>query len=150
MGFHCQYLGWKTTSFGTNMYTFSTAPLFFNAGHPARATSAARMERGSRTTLHKGALFSVAKPKAQTVECLQGLIWITHDNHTDDIMLSAGQSHVAQYHSRMIVQGLEESEMRIHVPRERGFVLSMANLVRSMAARWAMVSIARRAAWVVR
>lgn len=103
-----------------------------------------------RTTLHKGALFSVTQPKAHAIHCVQGLIWITHDNHADDIVLSAGQSHVARNNARMIVQGLEKSEMCVHVPREHSLALSMANLLHRIAARWAMVSIARRAASVVR
>jgi len=138
------------------MHTYSTAPLSFrmarpsSAGHSANATSAARAGRRSQTTLHKGALFSVTKPKAHTIECVQGLIWITHDNQRDDIILAAGQSHVAQNNARMIAQGLEKSEMCIHIPREQSLVLPIMGLPHRISALWARVLLARRAISVVR
>lgn len=90
------------------MHTSSTKPI-----------STARFDDHRLMTLQKGALVSVENPRSQTVECIRGLIWITHDNEPEDIILSPGQMHFPQSNARMIVQGLSNSEMRIHRQRER-------------------------------
>jgi hypothetical protein len=89
---------------------------------PTQAISITRDECLRQMTLHKGALVSFMKPRALTVECIRGLIWITHDNEPHDIMLSPGQMHLAQSDARMIVQGLSDSEMCIQLQRERNRV----------------------------
>lgn len=115
------------------MNTLSTAPLPF------------RVARG-RMTLQKGALLSVPKPRAHTVECVRGLIWITHDHEPHDIILSPGQTHLAQSNTRMLVQGLEQSEVHIHALRQQSRADLLQNLRHSISAFWAMVSLAGRGA----
>jgi Protein of unknown function (DUF2917) len=82
----------------------------YNPSHTPPAGS------GAASALRKGALISIARPRAFSVECVRGLIWITHDNEPHDILLSAGQRHVATSNARMIVQGLERSALRIQPP----------------------------------
>ncbi|WP_439520896.1 DUF2917 domain-containing protein [Hydrogenophaga sp.] len=91
-------------------------------------------------TLQKGALVSVMKPAALTVECLRGLVWITHDNEPHDVILTPGQMHLAQSDARMIVQGLSDSDMRIHHRRERNRVAFLGRF------RWWRLILSRSAA----
>lgn len=128
------------------MSTSSTAPLPFRNAHPpgkahlASALSAARTDGNNAVTLQKGELFSMNQPGAHAVECLRGLIWITHDNLADDIVLSAGQTHLAHNKARMIVQGLRNSEMRIHRPGEQGVPSFLGRIRYRFSALWAEVS----------
>lgn len=91
------------------MYTLSIAPFAFT---PARRSEKERVTL-NRMALPKGSLLSVIRPQARTVECTQGLIWITHDNEPHDIFLSAGQRYCPTSKARMLVQALEKSDLRI-------------------------------------
>lgn len=58
--------------------------------------------------------FIVAPTKAATVSCVQGSLWITHDNETVDILISAGETYTRQYASRMLVFALEPSSVAVN------------------------------------
>ncbi len=96
---------------------------------PTTAVSITRDECLRQMTLQKGALVSFMKPGALTVECIRGLIWITHDNEPNDIILTPGQMHLVQSDERMIVQGLSDSEMRVQLQRERTRVSFLERLL---------------------
>ncbi len=127
------------------MYLPSTAPLSFKL--PASAVPPG--ERSERMTLEHDALLCVRRPRGHVVECVRGLVWITHDCEPHDIILSPGQRHVAVTNARMIVQGLEESDVRIRMPQDK----SRAALLRwghGALRLWANVFRARQAASAVR
>lgn len=106
--------------------------------HSARATTAAHNDgTPQRTVLKKGALLSVSRPMAHTVECLRGLVWITHDNEPDDIILAPGQSHHVHSEARLLLQALDRSEVRIRRPQKPRFWPSLAEVLRGLSAlRW--------------
>jgi hypothetical protein len=57
-------------------------------------------------TLDKGATLVIAHPAGGTISCRSGRLWITHDGDGKDIVLEAGQSHIAERSSRMLVHAL--------------------------------------------
>lgn len=111
-------------------------PAFASAeAHTARATNAAHIDgTPQHMVLKKGALLSVSHPDAHTVECLHGLVWITHDNEPDDIILEVGQSHHVHSKARLLLQALARSEVRIHRPREAGLWRSLAGVLSRLSA----------------
>jgi Protein of unknown function (DUF2917) len=51
-----------------------------------------------------------------TVECVGGFVWLTFDGDCRDIVLKAGESHVADRQARLTVFALEASMVRLHAP----------------------------------
>jgi Protein of unknown function (DUF2917) len=47
------------------------------------------------------------------VECIEGCLWLTHDGDCRDIVLEAGQSHVADRDSRLVIHALARSTVRL-------------------------------------
>lgn len=48
-----------------------------------------------------------------TIACLEGCLWLTHDGDCRDIVLEAGQSHVADRDSRLAIHALARSTVRV-------------------------------------
>lgn len=65
---------------------------------------------GQTRRLVRGTTHAVRDPAGCVVECVQGVLWITHDGDPKDIVLTAGQAHRAQRPSRMLVSALEDAE----------------------------------------
>ena len=51
-----------------------------------------------------------------TVECIAGCVWLTHDGDPRDVLLQAGQSHLADRRSRLLVSAQEASTIRLLPP----------------------------------
>ena len=73
--------------------------------HPPAADVPSQTRRLVRGTTH-----AVRDPAGCVVECVQGVLWITHDGDPKDIVLTAGQAYRAQRPSRMLVSALEDAE----------------------------------------
>jgi len=75
--------------------------------------------RASATVNHqtkamkKNELLSIARPLGCRIDCLQGGLWITQDGDSRDTLLSAGEHHIADGRTRLIVQALEAGVVRI-------------------------------------
>lgn len=54
-----------------------------------------------------------------SVECVDGCVWLTFDGDCRDIVLQAGESHVADRQARLIVYALEPSAIRLQGPARR-------------------------------
>ena len=77
-----------------------------SASRPAAATAPVR-------TLKAGTTLAVSHPRGQRIDCLRGSLWLTFDGEPRDVVLDAGQSHMAEGDSRLLVYGLEAAEFRI-------------------------------------
>lgn len=51
-----------------------------------------------------------------SVECLDGCVWLTFDGDCRDIVLEAGESHVADRRARLIMYALQASAVRLRAP----------------------------------
>ena len=69
--------------------------------------------RSDAQILAKGHILAVQNPYQQSVECLQGCLWITQDGDTQDIILEAGQNYVAKHNSRMLIYALETVTVKV-------------------------------------
>jgi hypothetical protein len=65
------------------------------------------------TTLDKGAFLALPADAGATVTCLNGALWITHDNQPVDIVISAGESYTRCHESRMLVFALQASSAMV-------------------------------------
>ena len=63
--------------------------------------------------LAAGTTLAVPQPRGTRIDCLHGCLWLTHDNEPQDIILAAGDSYFADLDGRLLVYGLEASELRI-------------------------------------
>ena len=66
---------------------------------------------GQTRRLVRGTTHTVRDPASCGVECVQGVLWITHDGDPKDIVLTAGQVYRAQRPSCMLVSALEDAEL---------------------------------------
>src|SRR5262245_11836449 len=62
--------------------------------------------------LRKEQTIKVPHPFGTSIECLAGVVWITHDCDPKDIVLDPGQRYVADRRSRMLVHALSDSMLR--------------------------------------
>jgi hypothetical protein len=63
--------------------------------------------------LKAGTMLAVPQPRGQRIECLRGSLWLTHDGDPKDIVLAAGDSYTVDRDARLLVYGLDASELRI-------------------------------------
>lgn len=76
---------------------------------------------------HQG-LFSVADAAGLQMTCRHGSLWITLDNDTRDIVLSAGDSFLTTQHRRAIIYAMGPSSLSLEMapaapsPRRTGKV----------------------------
>jgi len=68
---------------------------------------------GNMHDIQKGATLVVDNPLHREVVCLQGLLWITHDRDTKDIMLDAGEHYGVDRSTRMLIHALESARIRL-------------------------------------
>lgn len=76
------------------------------ASRERRAPQACRPPPGV-VTLGKGSIHRIERPAGWVVACVAGSVWLTHDGDPRDIVLAAGERHVADRASRLLVQALE-------------------------------------------
>ena len=63
--------------------------------------------------LQKGAILEIDPAAHAQVLCLEGTLWITHDGCVKDIVVEAGEHYIASSSARMLVQALEQSQLRL-------------------------------------
>jgi len=63
--------------------------------------------------MKKNELLSIARPLGRRIDCIQGDVWITQDGDARDTVLSAGEHHIADRRTRLIVQALKAGVVRI-------------------------------------
>lgn len=63
---------------------------------------------------HQG-LFSVADAAGLLLTCREGSLWITLDNDTRDIVLSAGERFLTTQHRRAIIYAMGPSSLRLEL-----------------------------------
>ena len=68
--------------------------------------------------LPRRGLYSVTDAAGVQFSCTEGLVWITLDNDTRDIVLEAGQQFTGDSHRRALVYAMRPSALRITGPRE--------------------------------
>jgi hypothetical protein len=105
------------------MTTFSDAAFDFshwftdvaqrwNRALPARA---AAITQGQATSvpLSRGETHASMGLQGQRIECVSGCIWLTHDGDCRDVVLKAGQAHVLDRSSRLLIHALGSSAIRL-------------------------------------
>lgn len=68
---------------------------------------------GAMHDIQKGATLVVQKPAHHDVTCLQGVLWITHDGDTKDIVLDAGEHYEVERPTRMLIHALDNARIRL-------------------------------------
>ncbi len=68
---------------------------------------------GNMHDIQKGATLVVHHPVHRDVTCLQGVLWITHDGDSKDIVLDAGGHYEADRPTRMLIHALEDARIRL-------------------------------------
>lgn len=69
--------------------------------------------RTTSVRMNKNELLSIARPLGRRIDCLHGSIWITQDGDSRDTVLSAGEHHVVDGSTRLIVQALDAGVVQI-------------------------------------
>jgi hypothetical protein len=74
----------------------------------------------SKLGLERDQLVAVRDGKGVRVACLSGVLWITQEQSTADIVLEAGQSVVIDHMGLTLVMALSPSILRVSEPRGAG------------------------------
>ena len=64
-------------------------------------------------SLAHGGLHAVTRFRGGRIECTEGAVWLTHDGDCRDVVLAAGQSHMVDRDSRLVIYALSSSAVRI-------------------------------------
>jgi hypothetical protein len=64
-------------------------------------------------SLHKSQLFGLGARRGQTVECLEGSLWLTFDYDRRDIVVEAGQTFIVDSDAPGWIQALSAARMRM-------------------------------------
>jgi hypothetical protein len=78
--------------------------------HLARAAS---RPAASSVWLAHHQIHAVASFQGGLIECTEGSVWLTHDGDCRDVLLQAGQSHVADRGGRLIIYAMATSAVRL-------------------------------------
>jgi DUF2917 family protein len=70
-------------------------------------------DKDKKHCIPKRTILVVAHPMHRKIECLHGSVWITHDGDPRDVVLEGGQSYLADRDTRMLIQALENAELRL-------------------------------------
>lgn len=70
----------------------------------------------SVVSLSREQIHAVMSFQGGSIECTEGCVWLTHDGDCRDVLLEAGQSHVADRASRLVIYAMAPSAVRL-VPR---------------------------------
>jgi hypothetical protein len=66
--------------------------------------------------LTRRAIHRMDRPLGHRIDCISGSLWITSDGDPRDIVLSAGESHVADRDAPLLVFALEPALLRVSAP----------------------------------
>ena len=61
----------------------------------------------------KGEILALAQPIGCEIVCLRGAVWITHDGDPKDVVLDAGQHHVVDRGTPMLIQSLANATVSV-------------------------------------
>lgn len=67
----------------------------------------------SVVSLASGQSHSVTRFQGGMIECMEGCVWLTHDGDCRDVLLEAGQSHVADRESRLLIHAMRSAAVRL-------------------------------------
>jgi hypothetical protein len=90
---------------------FATA--FFRAGRPAVALPQGTPAAAPVRALKAGTTLVLPAPQGHRIDCVRGSLWLTHDGDPKDIVLAPGDRYIADRNTRLVVYGLEASELRV-------------------------------------
>ena len=65
-------------------------------------------------SLSYGEFHAVKSFRGGRIECTDGTVWLTHDGDCKDVVLEAGQSHLADRDSRLVIYALSSSVVRLN------------------------------------
>lgn len=74
---------------------------------------AAREPAASIVSLAHQEIHAVTGFQGGSIECTEGCVWLTHDGDCRDVVLEAGQSHVADRGSRLVIYAMASSAVRL-------------------------------------
>jgi hypothetical protein len=72
-----------------------------------------RVAGASSIALAHHAIHSIARFQGGSIECTEGCVWLTHDGDCRDVCLQAGQSHVADRDTRLMIHAMAPSAVRL-------------------------------------
>ncbi|MBC7980670.1 MAG: DUF2917 domain-containing protein [Armatimonadetes bacterium] len=76
-------------------------------GNRCQTSSVRRRELERRET------FSSTFQAAGNIHCLSGLLWVTRDGDSKDILLHAGESLACYRHDRLVIEALENAILEL-------------------------------------
>jgi hypothetical protein len=87
--------------------------------------------------LQPGCALALDAASGTRVLCIDGLLWLTQDGETDDLVLSASHSWTARRRGRIVVQALRSRAACAIEPSDEAFTVGarLAGRARAWAAR---------------
>jgi hypothetical protein len=73
------------------------------------------------------AMFSLPDPAGVEIGCHDGVLWITLDNDSRDIVLQAGESFTPDTHERALIYAIKPSIMALTAPQAARRTLRLTN-----------------------
>lgn len=88
-------------------------------------------------TLQDGCAMALDTASGSRVLCIDGLLWLTQDGETEDVVLAASQSWTARRRGRIVVQALRARTACVIEPSDGALTLGarLAARARAWAAR---------------
>ncbi|KQT09508.1 DUF2917 domain-containing protein [Ramlibacter sp. Leaf400] len=86
----------------TSIVSLWSHPPFVRVAEPARL-------RLASVQLEQYDFRSLPSFKGGTIRCLHGCVWLTHDGDCRDVVLEAGEFHVVDRDTRLVVHALAPS-----------------------------------------
>ena len=82
-----------------------------------------KLEQKSIQTLNKNNVFGLKGSRAgQLINCLDGEIWITQQGDGFDWILSAGEKFHTRLPSKVVVEALKDSRIKVTLQKKAGLV----------------------------
>ena len=72
-----------------------------------------RKSKASDISLAYGGFHTAKSFRGGRIECTEGAVWLTHDGDCRDVVLEAGQSHMVDRDSRLVIYALSWSAVRL-------------------------------------
>jgi len=72
--------------------------------------------QGADVTVSRTELFELDNnPRKASIKCLDGILWITQNNDTEDYFIKKGQTFTATNKGRVLIQGLPLGKARVSI-----------------------------------
>jgi Protein of unknown function (DUF2917) len=88
----------------------------FSVSQPRRTAPVARWLADPVHTLPKGTTLRVECPKGTEVACLDGSLWVTHDDEPQDHIVEPGMPYTARKASTMLVHAMADARCLVVRP----------------------------------